>query len=103
VHKSLPEVMKNAFEDPNLSACLQVNSYQGILWFNREAFQRVKSWLVVTSLLDAITSASSEPALVERILAVHAVIKGINKAENQSDYQVKQLFEGLKRSKLTFS
>jgi hypothetical protein len=102
-NQTLPRVMKNVFEDPNLSACLQVNSYQGILWFNREAFQRVASWLMVTSVLDAITAVSSEPALVERILAIHAVLKVIKKAENQSAYQVNLFFEGLKRSKLIFS
>jgi glycosidase len=102
-HQSLSEVLKDVFEDPNLSACLQVNSYQGILWFNREAFRRVTAWLMVTSSLDAITAISSEPALVERILAIHAILKVINKAENQSECQVKRLIAGLGRSKLVFS
>ncbi len=102
-NQTLSEAMKSIFEDPNLSACLQVNSYKGILWFNREAFQRLTSWLAVTSLLNAVTPASSEPVLVERILATHVLLKEIHKAEKRSEYQVRQLIDGLKSVRFSFS
>jgi len=88
--------------DHNLGNYLQVNQYEGTLWFNREAFQRLTYWLMATDVLASIRASSSEPALIERILSAYAVIQQIKRAERLSGYRVDRLNAALSRSTLIF-
>jgi glycosidase len=97
------QLVERITSDHILGSFLQVNNFEGTLWFNREAFKELRYWLMVTNMLKAITHSSSEPALIERILSTHAAIKQLQKAGRRSDYQVDKLIRNASRSKVIFS
>ncbi len=98
----LSELTAKLTADHNLGNYLQVNQYEGILWFNQERFQRLTYWLMATEVLSSLRASSSEPALIERAISAYAAIKQIKRAERLSGYQVNGLSKALSRSKLIF-
>jgi glycosidase len=98
----LSELTGKLTADHNLGNYLQVNQYEGSLWFNQERFQRLTYWLMATDVLSSLRASSSEPALIERAISAYAAIKQIKRAERLSGYQVNRLSTALSRSKLIF-
>jgi hypothetical protein len=73
---------------------LGFNRYQGILWYNREAFDEFLLWmetlLAIWATADDLAPASQ---VVERILAGHRQFESIRAASRRSNYQVEILLE----------
>ena len=67
---------------------LGVNRYNAIEWFNQEAFDELLAWLLVT---ETIIVSSDGVDVPEAIIAAYDVIKQLQDAEAQSNYQVEKL------------
>jgi hypothetical protein len=74
---------------------LQVNRYQGILWFNKEAFEELLAWMMRIAAINVIAdkNLSSDEAR-NQIAGHYQVIRKLKKAELKSEYQVEKLLEG---------
>ena len=89
-------VLQSWLEDGEVQRFMQVNRYQGILWFNQEAFEDLLSWMAVVATVQIISSQPDRAT--ERIAANHEIIKRLLEAEAKSVYQVEGLLEMVKKS-----
>ena len=80
--------------DEDVQRFLQVNRYQGILWFNKEAFEELMDWMIGIAVINTIANADFEYSQqINQIADRFQVIRKLKKAESQSDYQVEKLLE----------
>jgi glycosidase len=80
------------FADADAQQLLQVNEYQGVVYFNQEAFDRLLWWLLAVAVIDVTANpdavADDVPAA---IVAAYEVIEALQDAEAVSGYQVEKL------------
>ncbi len=75
------------FSDYDAQRLLQVNRHQGILWYNREAFESLLWWLFV-----ALVITEDSPEARAR---GYATLTTLRRASEASGYQVDRLLEGV--------
>ncbi len=76
---------------------LQVNRFRDVLWFNKEAFAQLLWWLVVLVVLDL----GNEPLLRDvaaqnQFMEQYLIIRDLEKAAQESEYQVEKLLAAVK-------
>jgi hypothetical protein len=93
-HKRAHRILKRLLEDEVVRGVLQVNRYQGILWFNKEAFEELLAWMMRIAAINVIAdkNLSSDEAR-NQIAGHYQVIRKLKKAESKSEYQVEKLLE----------
>jgi hypothetical protein len=84
-------------EDEDVRRFLQINRYQNVLWFNKEAFEQLLGWLVAISVI----SLNSDPGMAitqldDEIVNQYRVLQQLKKAQSKSDYQLEKLLEATK-------
>ena len=87
--KTGASVLQAWLKDPELQGYLQVNRYQDILWFNREAFEELLWWLYTASLVGTPAQTPGDTA------SRFAIIQRLLEAESKSEYQVEKLLAAL--------
>jgi glycosidase len=90
------QVLKALLQDDEVQLFLQVNRYQGVLWFNKEAFGQLLWWLLLLAVVE-IGADPLRPAAeaAGEILACYEVVQRLHRAEGKSDYQVEKLLRVL--------
>jgi len=98
VKKWLPyHIFKKLLEDQEVQQFLQVNRYQDVLWFNKEAFEMLVRWLFKIAVVDCTVNKSLEKnEIAKYIIARYNVIQILIDAESVSGYQIEKFLEGLK-------
>ncbi len=87
-------ILKTFLEDEDVQRFLQVNRYQGILWFNKEAYDKLLVWMISIAAINVIANPELEkPQKIDQIASHFQVIQKLKKAESQSDYQIEKLIE----------
>jgi hypothetical protein len=93
------QVMQTWLKDSDIQSYLQVNRYKGVLWFNKEAFESFLWWMMFLAIIKITASPDSSAAqVVEQVLGCYDIIQQLQKAEEESGYQVDKLLENLKSS-----
>ncbi|HZB96042.1 MAG TPA: hypothetical protein VE268_08785, partial [Herpetosiphonaceae bacterium] len=90
--KQAYRILENWFQDDDVQQFVQVNRYQGILWFNKEAFDQLLQRIMVVAYLTL--KAQPAVAVVEQddeIAACYEVVKQLQQAAEESQYQVENL------------
>jgi hypothetical protein len=89
-------IISKLFEDENVREYLQINRYQGILWFNQESFEDLLAWLMRIAVINiyADQSISSEEPR-DQITNIYQTIRKIKRAESKSNFQVERLLDEL--------
>jgi glycosidase len=87
-------VLESWLQDPEVQQFLQVNRYQDVLWFNKEAFEHWLWWM----LLVAVVASSADPrrpaTAVAHEIAEHCkIVQQLRRAGQESGYQVERLLE----------
>jgi len=90
----LYEMLTSLLQDPDVQRALLINRHQGILWFNKEAFEQLLWWMFVTTIL-ARRATSTKRASAE-ILSWWETIKALQEVSEASKYHVEKLLEGAK-------
>jgi hypothetical protein len=95
--KQTSAILESLFKDDEVQQFLRVNQYNDIWWFNKEAFEELLWWL----LLIAAVEIGSDPLrpineVVKELNGCYSMIQTWQKAEEQSEYQVEKLMEGVK-------
>jgi len=85
-------ILETLLKDSQVQQFLQVNRYQGVLWFKQESFEQLQWWL----LLLAVVKIGTDPLrpVTERaqeLLACYEIIQQLNRAEAKSGYQIEKL------------
>ena len=87
-------VLQSLLRDDEVQRFLQVNRYQDVLWFNREAFERLVWWMMVAAVVDCWGEAG-RPAVevAEEVVERYEVVQALRRAEQESEYRVEKLLE----------
>ena len=85
-------ILETWLADPHTQQLINVNRYDEILWFNKEAFEALLRGMLVIATIATLSNPQIEAARVPiEILDHYAVIKKLQKAANASKYQVEEL------------
>ncbi len=93
------QVMERLLKDSEVQEFLQVNRYNDILWFNKEAFEELIWWLMLVSAIE-ISFDPLRPvnSVVEQLERCYSIIETWQEAEQKSQYQVEKLLAALQIS-----
>ncbi len=86
-------VLETLLRDAELQSVLGVNRYQGELWFNAEAFQRLVLWLEILAVVEASARPEAEPEAAAALKARLEVAAALGRAAERSGYRVERLLE----------
>ena len=87
-------ILRAWLEDEDVQRFLQINRYQGILWFNAEAFEQLLWWM--TMIATAALAADPERSPRQAAIAVaecQQVIRVLQRAAQRSDFRVEKLLD----------
>jgi len=87
----LYEVVASLLSDHDVRRALQVNRYQEILWYNKEAFEQLLWWMFATATV-IYGSALGERA-EEKVRQTYAAVMKLQRASEASGYQVEPLLQ----------
>jgi glycosidase len=88
------QVLQDLLKDDEVQQFLRVNRYQGVLWFNKEAFDQLLRWLLLVATISTVAHSPPSEAPAE-VLACHEVIQRLSQAGQKSGYQVEELLASL--------
>jgi len=93
--------LRNWLQDVEFQRYLKFNRYQGILWFNREAFDDWLWWNLATATIDFTSGIPStiDTETRRRIAARNDIVRHLHEAADNSYYQVELLVEKAKGNK----
>jgi len=93
----LASLVESWLQDEEVRRFLGVNRYRGVLWFNKEAFERLGGWLLLLTAVTATADPDRPAAEVEKeILAGYDLLRALLRAGEASGYQVERLLEALR-------
>lgn len=85
-------VLEKLFNDFEVQQFLRINRYQEILWFNKEAFDVLLSWLFFVAALGIVATTGLESSQVpSHLVEIYKIIEKIKQAEVKCGYQVEKL------------
>ncbi len=89
-------LLRKLLEDQEVQRFIGVNRYQDILWFNKEAFEYLLSWLVTIAIADSLAKKWPEDVeMASEIAGRYGIIRAWFDAEEKSGYQVEKLLQAL--------
>jgi len=95
--KAAYQVMEKLVKDSEVQQLLQVNRYNDILWFNKEAFEELIWWLMLISAIEiGFNPLRPVKELMNGFERSWSMIQSLREAEQKSEYQVEKLLETLK-------
>ena len=85
-------ILESLFKDSEAHRFLQVNQHNNTWWFNKESFEEMLWWLMLTAAVE-IGSDPLRPvkAVVAELERCYAIIQTWQRAEDKSEYQVEKL------------
>ncbi len=85
-------VLDSLLKDDEVQEFIQVNRHDGILWFNKESFDELLFWLMLTAVMEIGSDPLRSPTeTVKGIEECYAMIQKFQEAEKKSEYQVEKL------------
>lgn len=93
------DLLQNWLKDSLVQRHLQINRFEGVLWYNREGLQDLLNGYLLTQIHLALANPELTPAQANRqIETVWDVYTAIQKAMPKSEYQIEKLLALLKPS-----
>ena len=95
------EITEALFADPILTACIEVNEYQGVTYCSREAFRSTTDWLAVIAVWRVVAAEVARgaevrwSALEPRLASIGAVYTAWQRAAETSGYRIDRLLAAL--------
>jgi glycosidase len=88
--------LQSWLRDTDIQRFLQINRYQGVLWFNREAFEELAWWLTIASLISSNQEIHELDDMASAAAARFEIMQQLLAAEQVSGYQVEKLLAAVK-------
>ncbi len=86
------DVLEAMLKKADVQQFLQINRYQGVLYFNKEAFDQLLWWMVaLTAINSSADPARTAAEVADMVGHCYAIVKRLREAEAQSAYQVETL------------
>ncbi len=94
--KAAREIAEALFTDAAARSALYVHEYQGISYFNKEAFERM-TWALMATAVVELTADPNRPAGVipDAIIAAYRALRALHDAEAKAGYRVDELISAL--------
>jgi hypothetical protein len=95
-------ILESWIKDEDIHQYLNINSYAGILWFNKEAMESILRWMLSIGTIKLLVDddlknlKNLDNDLVNEIADLFSVIKKIKKASDESEYQLDKLLAAVK-------
>jgi hypothetical protein len=83
-------VLQELLKDDEVQQFLRINRYQGVLWFNKEAFEGLLRGLLLTATISTVAHSPPSEAAPD-VLVCYEVIQRLRQAGHQCGYQVEEL------------
>lgn len=93
LEKPLYQIIKKLLEDTAVRDYLQINRYQDVLWFNKEAYESLVGWLFVVDVIECLNREKDAAMSIEKM---YKIAQTLLKIEEESGYRVDRLLEGAK-------
>jgi glycosidase len=88
------QILEAWLSDDEVQQFLQVNRYQGVLWFNHEAFEELLDWMLTIAVIAIAADHRQAPEkIAEDIVVCYDVVTTLQQAEKESECQVAKLLE----------
>lgn len=89
-------LVESLLQDREVQQLLGFNRYQGVLWFSREAFERLLWWMLLLAVVELTADKRRAPGeAVAAIAACYAVVRDLRAAAESSGYQVEKLLDSI--------
>ena len=93
------QVLESLLKDNEVHQFLQVNRYNDMLWFNKEAFDELLWWLVLVAAVEISSDPVRTPSeIVKDLEDCSRIAKALEEAEKKSSYQVEKLLTTVKEN-----
>jgi hypothetical protein len=86
-------IIRRMLRNPDIQSFIKLNRYQGVLWFNKEAFESLLWWVMFIAVIE---EKSSDFTVSQ--LPVYKVIQQLSAAKDASEYRIDRLLEVLQPS-----
>ena len=85
-------VLETWLRDSEVQSFIQVNRYQDVLWFNKEAFEQLLWWMLIPAVV-TLSADASRPAteVAGGITDCYQIIQQLLRAGLDSEYQLEKL------------
>lgn len=92
------DVLQNWLRNEDIQRLLRINRYQNILWFHKEAFDRLLKWMLAIALIATLSDSKlTKKKRAAALLAQFSLIQELEQAAPASEYQVEKLLSGLRK------
>ena len=93
------KILKSWLRDEDIQRALGVNRIEDILWFNKEAYERLLRCMLAIAIVSTQTNETlTEKGKEKAIQAQVKVIQKMEKASLDSEYQIEKLIQATKES-----
>jgi glycosidase len=89
--RSAGMTLQTLLEDGDIRQFLQVNRFNDVLWFNKEAFDELRWWLFVIATVAILSKETTAETSVAQITTCYDIIEQWRAAQEKSGYQVEKL------------
>ncbi len=92
--KKADQVLEILLQDSDVQQFIQVNRYNDVLWFNKEAFDKLIWWLMQIAIVKHGKGIlDAEPKTIDKLIDCYEIIQQILKIKQASGYQVHKLLK----------
>ena len=93
----LKEMVKIFLSDFNIRSFININRYNGILWFNKESLEMLMDWMEFLGCLNVLkNSYPSLDKIKSDLDEMYELIASVNLAAENSEYKLEKFLEMLK-------
>ena len=85
------QLLRKWLSDSDIQNFLKVNRYNGILWYNRESFSELLTWMQVIALVETQKEYLAGSTVAETLLGTHEILRKMKAMDIKSAYQVLKL------------
>ena len=85
-------VLRAMLQAPDVQTYIGVNRFEGVLWFNQEAFEQLLWWLMAVTAVELVVDDNFEAVFMAR----YALVTKLLEAERASEYRVDKLLVAAK-------
>lgn len=97
--QSIRAVLEKWLSEYDIQQYLNLNRYQGELWFNKERFETLVWGLVLVSVFQQLSTGKASTSLfVERLLLAYEYARQLLDAEEKSEFKIAKLLKVLGKS-----
>jgi len=91
------DVLEAWLGDVDIARFLGVNRHEGVLWYHKESFEGLITYTLLLATVEALADTERPtPQVIQELADRYDIVSALQRAEEQSEYQVEKLLEAAK-------